>query len=340
MYRKVFDAPNIKIKKAVYLNLGVFNSLVVVKLNGQALGLVWAEPHIVDISKYMKKKNNVLEIEVTNTWNNRLVGDAALPADKRVTNATTAPSADAPLMPSGLIGPVILQIDDPKPYVQKIGIVVDKPLIMKPEKAMVTMTTLTSNASIHYTTDGTIPTEKSAIYSQPFELTDYTIVKAKAFEKGKQPSDVSQIEVEAFDPKVNGLNYEYFEGEWSKIPDFDKLSPLKKGKSTGFDIAAIKAREDHFGIKFQSTISIPSSGNYTFYLLSDDGSKLYIDGKLIIDNDGPHGEIEKTGNIQLTQGKHFFRVDYFDNINAETLKLTIGVNNDKKEIPLRLMSFE
>ena len=86
------------------------SSLAVVKLNGESLGLVWAEPHLLDISKFIKAKGNVLEIEITNTWNNRLVGDAALPAEKRLTNATTSPDANAPLMPSGLLGPVIFEI--------------------------------------------------------------------------------------------------------------------------------------------------------------------------------------------------------------------------------------
>jgi len=339
-YRKVFNAPKFNAKKAVYLNLGAFNSLAEVKLNGHALGVVWAEPRLVEISKFLKKKNNVLEIEITNTWNNRLVGDANLPADKRLTNATTAPEANAPLLPSGLIGPVTLQIDDPKPYVQKISINVDKPVISKPDKALVTLSTLSANATIHYTTDDTTPTEKSAVYSKPFELTDYSVIKAKAFEKGKQPSDVAQLEVEAYDPKINGLNHEYFEGEWSNTSDFENLMPLKKGKSTGFDLAAIKEREDHYGVKFRGTFSIETEGSYTFYLLSDDGSKLYIDGKLIIDNDGSHGEIEKTGSIELTKGKHSIRVDYFDNINGEALKLMYSIGNNKKEIPIRLMSFE
>ena len=210
-YRKIFDAPTYKKGAAVSLNLGVFNSLAVVKLNGQSLGLVWAEPHTVDISKFLKKKNNLLEIEITNTWNNRLVGDAALPIEKRLTNATTSPNANAPLMPSGLIGPVTFQVSDPEPYVQKVLISVDKSVISKPEKAVVTMATLTRDAKIHYTTDGTIPTEKSTLYSKPFELNEYSTIQAKAFEKGKLVSDVSQLELEAFDQRINGLNYGYFE---------------------------------------------------------------------------------------------------------------------------------
>ena len=217
---------------------------------------------------------------------------------------------------------------------------VDKRVISKPDKALVALTTLTANATIYYSTDGTTPTEKSDVYSKPFELNDYATVKAKAFEKGKQPSDVAQLEVEAFDPKINGLNYEYFEGEWINTSDFENLTPLKKGKSTGFDITTIKGREDHFGIKFNGSILIPRGGNYTFYLLSDDGSKLYIDGKLIIDNDGFHGEVEKTGSVELSYGKHSIRVDYFDNVNGESLKLFYGFRGLRNEIPLRWFTHE
>ncbi len=109
-YRKIFNVPEFAKDAPVFLNLGAFNSLAVVKLNGHSLGLVWAEPHKIDISKYLEKEGNVLEIEVTNTWNNRLVGDAALPAEKRLTSATTSPDANAPLMPSGLLGPVMFEI--------------------------------------------------------------------------------------------------------------------------------------------------------------------------------------------------------------------------------------
>lgn len=111
-YLKYFDAPNYEKGMPIYLNLGVFKSLAMVKLNGHSLGLVWAEPHIVDISKFLIDKNNVLEIEVTNTWNNRVVGDAALTDEKRFTFTTNPVAPSAALMPSGLIGPVVFQIDD------------------------------------------------------------------------------------------------------------------------------------------------------------------------------------------------------------------------------------
>jgi len=339
-YRKVFDAPQNSGNAPVFLNLGAFNALAVVKLNGVSLGLVWAEPHRVDISKFIKAKGNVLEIEITNTWNNRLVGDAALPAEKRLTNATTSPDANAPLMPSGLSGPVIFEISDPKPYVQKPLISADKLSFTKPGNAIVSISCPTADAKIYYTLDGQTPTEKSNLYTRPFNLTYFAVISAKAFGKGMQASDIARLEVEASDPKINGLNYEYFEGLWSMIPDFSKLTPLKKGKTTSLDPSALKSGEDHFAINFSGFINIPKAGDYTFYLVSDDGSRLFIDGKQVVENDGNHGETEKSGTIFLTKGKHAIRIAYFENINGEALKLNYRFNNVRKDVPLRLLTFE
>jgi hypothetical protein len=70
---------------------------------------VWTAPYRVDITKALKRGINELNIEVTNTWANRLIGDERLPADKRIT-WTTAPYRlqGKPLLPAGLIGRVIL----------------------------------------------------------------------------------------------------------------------------------------------------------------------------------------------------------------------------------------
>jgi len=340
-YRKEFDAPPYSSHAPVFLNLGAFNALAVVKLNGTSLGLVWTEPHQVDISKFIKAKGNILEIEITNTWNNRLVGDAALPSEKRLANATTSPDANAPLMPSGLLGPVIFQVSDSEPYVQKTIISADKLSFTKPGKAVISIACPTAAAKVYYTLDGTTPTEKSNIYTKPFELTDYSVITAKAFRKGLQASETTRLEVEASDPKINGLNFEYFEGLWSMIPDFPKLTPLKKGKTVSLDPSVLKLREDHFAINYFGFITIPEAGDYTFYLNSDDGSSLYIDNKQVVDNDGCHGETEKSGSIALSKGKHSIRVAYFENINGEALRLRYGFNNSlPKEFPVRWLSFK
>ena len=79
------------------------------RLNGKDLGIVWTAPWRVDISGVVKEKGNELEIEVVNTWLNRLVGDAHLPPEKRLAKTNVQYPANQPLMPSGLLGPVTVR---------------------------------------------------------------------------------------------------------------------------------------------------------------------------------------------------------------------------------------
>lgn len=97
------------------LDLGRVADIAQVRLNGRALGTAWKPPFVLDVSDLLAAGTNQLEVKVTNTWRNRLIGDAGLPEDERVTWLARsagfgAPDydADSPLAPSGLIGPVQL----------------------------------------------------------------------------------------------------------------------------------------------------------------------------------------------------------------------------------------
>jgi len=101
--------------KKIYLDLGKLWALGEVTLNGRSLGIVWKPPYRIEITKAARAGQNKLEIEITNTWANRLVGDAQLPPEKRYcrTNITYSgtpgkPWKDIPLRESGLLGPVEL----------------------------------------------------------------------------------------------------------------------------------------------------------------------------------------------------------------------------------------
>jgi hypothetical protein len=111
VYRKTFDVANLPSlgKKPIYLDLGTVNYVARVRLNGRDLGIVWTAPWRVDVSGVVKEKGNELEIEVVNTWLNRLVGDAQLPPEKRLAKTNAAYPPNQPLMPSGLLGPVTVQ---------------------------------------------------------------------------------------------------------------------------------------------------------------------------------------------------------------------------------------
>jgi hypothetical protein len=80
-----------------------------VYVNGIDCGVIWTAPYHVDISKAIRPGKNDLRIEVTNTWFNRLKGDLLLPEKERIT-WTNAPfwTKDKPLLPAGLLGPVLI----------------------------------------------------------------------------------------------------------------------------------------------------------------------------------------------------------------------------------------
>lgn len=80
-----------------------------VRLNGHDLGILWCPPFRVEITPTVKPKGNKLEIEVVNSWRNRLVGDRDLPAEKRRTKTNIRIRKEWKLRESGLLGPVTLQ---------------------------------------------------------------------------------------------------------------------------------------------------------------------------------------------------------------------------------------
>jgi hypothetical protein len=109
-YRKTFDVPeDLRKNRRLRLNLGVVKNVAEVRLNGTSLGVVWTEPFSVEITNAVKPAGNELEIDVINLWPNRLIGDAALPAEQRLTRSNVRMDAKAPLLESGLLGPVTVQ---------------------------------------------------------------------------------------------------------------------------------------------------------------------------------------------------------------------------------------
>jgi hypothetical protein len=119
---------------------------------------------------------------------------------------------------------------------------------------------------------------------------------------------------------LRGLVY-YIHHNRTELPDFEKLKPAGPPIYTsslnlppqdfkqGFP--GVTKRTEWFAIDYTGRFWIADPGMYTFSLLSDDGAKLYIDDKVIVDNDGVHAPLEKTGAVDLAGGLHSIRVSYF-----------------------------
>ena len=85
-------------------------------------------------------------------------------------------------------------------------------------------------------------------------------------------------------------------------------------------------------LEFSGSIIIPKTDDYTFYLRSDDGSILYIDGKVVVNNDGQHPSSERSSKVTLKKGKHQIRVSYFEWRGEFDLKLSWSSPSIPKQI--------
>ncbi len=106
-YSKSFHWNGIVNKEKVWLRLGQVANIASVKVNGIDCGVTWTFPYRVDITKALQKGENKIQIAVTNTWANRLMGDHRLPEDEQVTKTNAKYNLKGKeLLPAGLLGPV------------------------------------------------------------------------------------------------------------------------------------------------------------------------------------------------------------------------------------------
>ena len=95
--------------RRVFLDLGDVREMAEVWLNGRRLGVVWAPPFRLDVTEALRQGDNRLVVRVANQWPNQIIGDLRLPEKERRTRTNiTAFAADSPLVPAGLLGPVVL----------------------------------------------------------------------------------------------------------------------------------------------------------------------------------------------------------------------------------------
>ena len=220
---------------------------------------------------------------------------------------------------------------------------VDKDLNLFMDSVTVNLATATAGATVHYTLDGSEPTQQSPIFNAPLVLKNTTQINAKAFKDGFQPSStLSILATKAVlnrgkiildhQPK-NGTTYKYYEGHFQKVADMQQKHFVEKGIVS--EPSLDKARqEDHYGFEFSGLIDVPEDGVYTFQTRSDDGSVLYIDQTLVVDNDGSHAAIPATGSIALKKGWHSYRLLYIEDYEGQHLSWAWELPSGEKLEPI------
>lgn len=183
---------------------------------------------------------------------------------------------------------------------------------------------------------------------KPKDFSDFKLT-GNSIEVNMPPMSVVALEVtgvhelepplELKSPK-EGMQYKYYEGQWKSLPNFDLLTPNREGVIDQVKIPE-KNSEENFGVQYNGYIKIPKSGVYTFYLNSDDGSMLLIDGQLIVSNDGQHAPEERSGISELGAGYHKIQVTFFQAGGGMVLDAGIeGPGMTKRIIPADMLYYE
>ncbi len=102
------------------------------------------------------------------------------------------------------------------------------------------------------------------------------------------------------------------------LPDFTPLTPYLTTTTPSVDFAstsgvfATSTRADNVGAVYSGWVEVPTTGVWTFFVNSDDGSRLKIGSTTVVANDGLHGMVEASGTIALAAGRHALRIEFFE----------------------------
>ena len=197
-------------------------------------------------------------------------------------------------------------------------------------KTSVAVSSKSANLELRYTLDGSDPISKSPLVAGPIEVTRTCTLKVRSFFGGGPVSAISALALEkiparralTLPPATPGLLRDRFPGDFRNMPTFARLEPVASDV-----VESIKLpdgpREEHLAYVYRGALLVHKDDVYTFALTSDDGSRLWIDGTMTVDNDGLHGSTERSGNEALAAGWHQIRVEYFNSTGGAELALTM-----------------
>ncbi|MEO5910800.1 MAG: family 20 glycosylhydrolase, partial [Pelobium sp.] len=203
-------------------------------------------------------------------------------------------------------------------------------------------------ANIFYTIDGYTPNETTTLYNGPFTVKvpkgEYRPVKSIVITPSGKRSvitttmlvnkDILPADNTASQKSQGALKYYYVPGKFANTLEIDTNLATQKGLASQISFNKVSGKAREYGIVFVGYINVNENADFEFSLYSDDGSRLYIDDQLIIDNDGKHARYEKAAGVNLQAGLHKIRVSYFDDGPGSTLQVSVkGTDGKKIEIP-------
>ncbi len=189
------------------------------------------------------------------------------------------------------------------------------------------MTSDRENIVIRYTTDGSTPIASSPTLKGPVTLKESSTLKARTFRGDSPVSDASETRFTKVAPQPSvrvevqpGLRYNMLKATGTASPTSQQSHRARRASCRL--TLDLKKKREHYGLVFSGYIDAPAEGIYSFFLASDDGSRMILDEKVLIGNDGLHGMEQRRGVVALEKGLHPVRIEYFNKTGGEGLSIS------------------
>jgi hexosaminidase len=168
---------------------------------------------------------------------------------------------------------------------------------------------------LHYSYGNSPIGAKSDVYKSPLYIVgDRQTVNFAYVSPNGRLGDTTRVvttkseNIELANP-VPGWMVSAYEGKWDVVPTFIGLKPVKVETAQTVSLASA-TRAENFALRFEGYLKIDEPGVYSFSVSSDDGSYISVAGAKVVDNDGPHGTVEKTGSVLLPKGWHRIEIGF------------------------------
>lgn len=187
--------------------------------------------------------------------------------------------------------------------------------------------------AIYYTLDGSIPNLNSKKLMGALKIHKPVQIKFALLSPNGAEGDVYTVNYRqmsmAKPTKVrgkteDGLSCSFYDGL------FNSTKKVKEVRDKEMVVSNVRVPKEFvtpaFALKYKGYIKVPETGIYSFYFTCDDGGMLYMNDQVIVDNDGLHSAIEKSGQAALEKGIHPFCLDFVEGGGGFTLKLQYSLN--------------
>jgi S1-C subfamily serine protease len=122
-----------------------------------------------------------------------------------------------------------------------------------------------------------------------------------------------------------GLKYRLYRGQFTRCPDLSKLTPVDEGTTPKLQLDQVpQIPDDYYALALEGYLEIPETGVWTVAVASDDGSRVFVDGELLINNDGLHPTQWGAGRDRWQKGLHTLRIEFFEGIGDAELRLVLS----------------